>query len=276
MRTAGRIQSALISALFMLFGAIGNGDNLIRPPFFCLATIFLCAEIIALGVKNRKYPLSILLFLMGATMGFFLGKGIGALLFLIFIMNIAYALPQLKLSSSNIAPFYLTANYVIIPYLIGALAVFRGIKADDFIMILTLAAFFLAKTGVKDFFEKNKNKNYQASLILLVFGLALLFVNFFDEPLFVVGLIIYPLMILLIILRLANNNDRLSQLVAINIIIRIGYGMLLTLLGMLIFKSYDADIAVVTIFYLSIILPHFYMFAKYLKGVESFKIGARK
>jgi 4-hydroxybenzoate polyprenyltransferase len=179
------------------------------------------------------------------------GRGV-AVVALSVAIGVAYSTRPLLLSyRTSIAHLALAVAYVAVPFGLGAVASGGSLDASDGVFAAGLFCLFLSRIVLKDFRDRDalygkptlllrwgKTRTCAASLVALLAGDALLSAGV--EPTLVLVLQLFVIAIAWMLHRLLHANHERDEQVAIGIGARVGNGLLLTTLGVLLLAENGA------------------------------------
>jgi len=200
-----------------------------------------------------------------------------------------YSLPPARLSYRTfLAPLTLAVAYVGIPYWAGVVVVGGRLGISDLPLITALYLLFAARIILKDFRDRDgdaafgkptfllkygKRATCLLSLLALCAGGALLFVSLADSWWLAVLLQGYVASIIIMLYRLYRVNGRKDEQLSIGVGAKMGNGLLVTLLGVLILANQGADWTVQVIFGLALTALYMLNFIDFLRHPERAFIG---
>jgi 4-hydroxybenzoate polyprenyltransferase len=173
------------------------------------------------------------------------------------LVNYIYSLPPFKLSyRTHFAPLILSVAYVFIPYWLGAVVTHSEIKGQELFFIAGLLFLFFGRIILKDFRDRKGDALYgkptfllrygkKATCLLSLFSIILgnisIFVGLPTKNLIIIfALELYLLGIIFMLYKLSKVADHESEQTAIGIGAKMGNGLLLTILGLLVLVEYEA------------------------------------
>jgi 4-hydroxybenzoate polyprenyltransferase len=181
------------------------------------------------------------------------GRGV-AVVALSVAIGVAYSTRPLLLSyRTSFAHLVLAVAYVAVPFALGAVASGGSLDASDGVFAAGLFCLFLSRIVLKDFRDRRGDALYgkptlllrcgkthtcAASLIALLAGEAL--VSASVEPALVLILQVFVVAIAFMLRRLHRVEDDRDEQVAIGIGARVGNGLLLTTLGVMLLAENGA------------------------------------
>lgn len=200
------------------------------------------------------------LHLAGAAGAAAAGAVLGPVGLALAIMSVAigrlYSLPPVPLSyRTYLAPAALGVAYVLIPYGFGLVAAGAGPRPADAVFAGSLYALFLARINLKDFRDREGDARYGRPTLLLRFGKGMTCVVsgaalIAGNALLLAALRPVPLVGLLVELfagaiawqlrALWQAQGTRAEQVAIGIGARVGNGLLISVLGLLVLRSQGA------------------------------------
>jgi 4-hydroxybenzoate polyprenyltransferase len=200
-----------------------------------------------------------------------------------------YSLPPARLSYRTfLAPLTLAVAYVGIPYWAGVVVVGRSLGMPDLPLITALYLLFAARIIIKDFRDREgdaafgkptfflmygKRATCLVSLCALCAGDALLVASLADRWWLAALLQIYIASITILLHRLYRVGGRKDEQLSIGVGARMGNGLLVTLLGVLILANQGAGWAVQVIFGLALAALYMLNFIDFLRHPERAVIG---
>jgi len=173
------------------------------------------------------------------------------------LINYIYSLPPLKLSyRTHFAPLILSVAYVFIPYWLGTVVAQSAIGTQEWFFIAGLLFLFFGRIILKDFRDRKGDALYgkptfllrygkKATCLLSLFSIILgnisIFVGLPTKNLIIIfALELYLLGIIFMLYKLSKVADHESEQTAIGIGAKMGNGLLLTILGLLVLVEYEA------------------------------------
>ena len=200
-----------------------------------------------------------------------------------------YSLPPARLSYRTfLAPLTLAIAYVGIPYWAGVVAVGGSLETSDLPLVTALYLLFAARIILKDFRDREgdaafgkptfllkygKRATCLLSLCALCAGDALPLVSLTDRWWLAVLLQIYIVSITIMLYRLYRVGGRRDEQLSIGVGAKMGNGLLVTLLGVLILANQGADWIVQLIFGLALTALYTLNFIDFLRHPERAVIG---
>jgi 4-hydroxybenzoate polyprenyltransferase len=178
-------------------------------------------------------------------------------------INIAYSLPPLRLSYRTfLVPFVLATGYVVVPYLLGIVVAKGTFTSTDTLFLASLYALFLARINLKDFRDRAGDSKFGkptfllrfgkpatifASQVFLWLGTALAVTSFLrSQPAILVSLV-YASLISWLLIRLRSIDEGPAEQVVIGVAAKVGNGLLLSFLAILLLGSEHAPSWVYTL-----------------------------
>lgn len=200
-----------------------------------------------------------------------------------------YSLPPVKLSYRTfLAPPALAAAYVGIPYLAGVVTVGERLEAFDLPLLAALFLLFVGRIVLKDFRDREgdaahgkptfllrygKKRTCLVSLAAVCAGDALLVAALSDEWWLAALLQPYVASVLVMLHRLYQAEKRREEQIAIGVGAKMGNGLLITLLGVLILAGQDAEQSARVAFALALIALYAVNFVDFLRRPDRAAIG---
>jgi 4-hydroxybenzoate polyprenyltransferase len=174
------------------------------------------------------------------------------LMVLSLVVNVAYSLPPLRLSyRTYFVPFVLAIGYVLIPFGLGLVLTHIHPGLGDLMFAAALYSLFLARINLKDFRDREGDSEFgkptlllargkpitiMASNVTLWLGMGLLVITFWHSaPGFIVALAVgYGILMSWLLVKLAATKPGPRELVIIGVAAKVGNGLLLSLLAILL------------------------------------------
>ena len=192
-----------------------------------------------------------------------LGSAMGVRETLIILMSLmlayAYSLKPVLLSHRTFAtPLVLAGAYVVVPYMLGATIAGGGIDRREWGLIAALVALFIGRIILKDFRDRAGDEMFGKQTILLRFGKdatcaasgaaviagnALLLLALSPAPALAALLELFVVAILAMFYRLWKSDGHDDEQFAIGVAAKMGNGLLLTVLGLLLLRYRHAPLA---------------------------------
>jgi len=179
------------------------------------------------------------------------------------VINIVYSLPPLRLSYRTIsAPIILALAYVVIPYLLGVVLAGGRLGRSDALFAGGLYLLFLARINLKDFRDRAGDAKFHKPTLLLRYGkpitvtvsqitlwLGLFLTAQALQPRWLADLLAgaYGLQISWLLVRLAATLPGLHEQVVIGVAAKIGNGLLLSLLALLLLTTASASVWIIAL-----------------------------
>jgi 4-hydroxybenzoate polyprenyltransferase len=218
------------------------------------------------------------------------GPAVGVLVLLSVVLYAQYSLPPLRVSHRPLlTPFYLALGYSALPYVIGVSVAGDHLGARDALLLPALVCLFLARIVLKDFrdrrgdalagkptflIRRGKPATCAFSLAALAVGSALLLAALHDTPLLAAGTLPFLAALALLQVRLASARALLDEVILIGLGARIGNGLLLTLLGLVLLNAQGAEMAAQVALFGIAAGAHGYLLVSYLRDPGSFTFGS--
>lgn len=203
--------------------------------------------------KVNKRTLIIMGMISGASsiiLSIFLGKIPFVLMIIIFLININYSLPPIRISfRTALVPFFLSLGYSVLPFLIGYFAFTNSINGHGLILVAGLYFLFIARISLKDFRDRKGDKAVGKQTILLKFGkntvlllsstslvIGVILTLFGSGANFSVGICMIVLMLMssFFLLNLFRSTKLEDELLSIGLAARFGNAAIILLLGFFI------------------------------------------
>lgn len=216
-----------------------------------------------------------------------------ALIALSLVINLAYSLKPIQISHHPIlAPLFLPFGYVVVPFLIGITTTGSGLKLVNLILLLGLYLLFVGRIILKDFRDRKGDALGGKKTFLLQYGKKATILVSLSAVLMGYGIII-PLIIkevgapalLLALFALANIGmlyrlysapEGTKEQAAIGVGAKMGNGMLLLLIALLVLKLETAKpptLLAVSVFF---VFLYGYNFVLYLLKPEESVIAYKR
>jgi 4-hydroxybenzoate polyprenyltransferase len=227
---------------------------------------------------------------VGILCGALAGPLVGVLVLASVIFYAQYSLPPLRVSHRPLlTPFYLALGYSALPYLIGVIVAGDRPGARDALLLPALVCLFLARIVLKDFRDRRgdalagkptfllrygKPATCLFSLTALTVGSALLLADLRDTPLLAAGTLPFLAALAVLQLRLARARALLDEVIVVGLGARIGNGLLLTLLGLVLLRAQGAEVAAEVALYGITAGAHVFLLVSYLRDPGSFTFGS--
>jgi 4-hydroxybenzoate polyprenyltransferase len=226
---------------------------------------------------------------VGTVCGVLASPAVGALVILSVVFYAQYSLPPLRVSHrSLLTPFYLALGYSVMPYVVGVCVAGDWLGPRDALLLPALFCLFLARIVLKDFRDRagdalagkptfllchGKPATCAFSLAALAVGSALLLAALRETPLLAAGTLPFLSALALLQLRLARARTLLDEVILVGLGARIGNGLLLTLLGLVLLRAQGAEAAAQAVLYALTAGAHGYLLVSYLRDPGSFVFG---
>lgn len=307
--TMVRWRAAVVLVLFLLIGGAWHG--LVLSPNLLLAMVsivmsYACATSandladFAIDMINLPADPSRPLVTKRATRGDLMGACVLAglialacgaligwravvLLLVAALINVAYSLPPSKISHRPLlTPLFLPLGYVIIPYLLGVVAMGSSIGRAEVMFIAALYLLFVGRIILKDFRDRKGDAAHGKKTFLLTYGkgmtivvslgaIAAGYLLLITSMYLQVGgvsilLGIFGSAAAAMLWRLKQAEPGRPEQNAIGVGAKMGNGGLLTVLGLLILHSQAASIEmlwVLTLFFAVLYLSNMIMFLRH-------------
>lgn len=175
------------------------------------------------------------------------------------LINYIYSLPPLKLSyRTHFAPLILSVAYVFIPYWLGTVVAQSAIGKQDLFFVIGLLSLFFGRIILKDFRDRKGDALYGKptfllrygkkatcllSFVSIILGNTFLFIGLPTKNLVIIfALELYLVGIIFMLYKLYKVSDHEDEQTAIGIGAKMGNGLLLTILGLLVLVEYGAPV----------------------------------
>lgn len=208
------------------------------------------------------------------------------------LINYIYSLPPLKLSyRTHFAPLILSIAYVFIPYWLGSVVTHSAIQGQELFFIVGLLFLFFGRIILKDFRDRKGDALYGKptfllrygkkatcllSFISIVLGNIFIFVGLPTKNLIIIfALELYLIGIIFMLYKLSKVADHESEQTAIGIGAKMGNGLLLTILGLLVLLEYNAPAQTQILFVIVITVIFLLNFFMLVRKPEYAVIGYR-
>ena len=214
------------------------------------------------GAANIRdlYQLHFLAMILSLGFAFLISWEAVGIIAVSLLINYLYSAKPFRLSyQTYLAPILLTMAYVGIPYWLGLLISNAWFTDQDYFFLGALMTMFLGRIILKDFRDRKGDALYgkqtfllrhgktatcAVSVISILAGNLLLLATFAREAIWLMLLMqFYFLAIFFILWKLFKTADLSREQIAIAIGAKMGNGLLLTTLGILILIEYSAPIA---------------------------------
>lgn len=206
--------------------------------------------------KRELYVLHALSAALALFAAFLIGPRGLIVVALSLLISYAYSVQPLRLSyRTYLAPLMLSVAYVLIPYWLGLVAAQASFNSGDWLFAGALLALFGGRIVLKDFRDRTGDARYGKPTLLLRFGEGLtclvslasvlvgnlmLFVALGPDPRVAVLLELFLVAVYSMLLRLRRARLHDDEQLAIGVGAKMGNGLLITVLGLLILSSQGA------------------------------------
>jgi 4-hydroxybenzoate polyprenyltransferase len=227
---------------------------------------------------------------LGVACGALAGPIVGGMVLISVVLYAQYSLPPLRVSHRPLlTPFFLALGYSALPYLIGVVVAGDRLGARDVFLLPALVCLFLARIVLKDLRDRRgdavagkptfllrhgKPATCAFSLAALAAGSVLLLAALRDVPLLAAGTLPFLAALAVLEVRLARARALLDEVILVGLGARIGNGLLLTLLGMVLLRGQGADPTAQVVLYGIIAGAHLSLLISYLRDPGSFTFGS--
>jgi 4-hydroxybenzoate polyprenyltransferase len=218
------------------------------------------------------------------------GPPVGVLVLLSVVLYAQYSLPPLRVSHRPLlTPFSLALGYSALPYAIGVVVAGDHLGPRDVFLLPALVCLFLARIALKDFRDRRgdalagkptfllrygKRATCAFSLAALAVGSVLLLLALRDVPLLAAGTLPFIAALAVLQVRLARAGALLDEVILIGLGARIGNGLLLTLLGVVLLRAQHADLTAQAVLYGVTCGAYLSLLVSYLRDPGSFTFGS--
>jgi 4-hydroxybenzoate polyprenyltransferase len=226
---------------------------------------------------------------LAVALGLATDPGATGIILLSVVIGALYSLPPARLSYRTfLAPLTLAVAYVGIPYWAGVVVVGESLRTTDLPLLTALYLLFAARIFLKDFRDREgdaafgkptfllkygKRATCLASLCGLSAGDALLVASLADRWWLAILLQLYIVSIMIMLYRLYRVSSSEDEQLSIGVGAKMGNGLLVTLLGVLILANQDADWITQFIFGLALTAIYMLTFIDFLRHPERAVIG---
>jgi len=217
------------------------------------------------------------------------GPAAAGIMLLSVVIGALYSLPPARLSYRTfLAPLTLTVAYVGIPYWAGVVVAGGSLGMPDLPLLMALYLLFAGRIILKDFRDREgdaafgkptfllkygKRATCLVSLCALCAGDALLVASLAERWWLAVLLQLYVASVVIMLYRLYRVSSRKDEQLSIGVGAKMGNGLLVTLLGVLILANQDADWITQLIFGLALTALYTLNFIDFLRHPERAVIG---
>jgi chlorophyll synthase len=218
-----------------------------------------------------------------------IGPAAAVIMLLSVVIGVLYSLPPVALSYRTLlAPLTLAVAYVGIPYWAGVVAVGGSLRIFDLPLMGALYLLFAGRIILKDFRDREGDAAYGKPTILLEYGKqatclmsfgavcagdALLVATLAERWWLAALLQVYVAGIVVMLYRLYRVEGREYEQLSIGVGARMGNGLLVTLLGVLVLDSQGADWITQVAFGLALAAFHALNFIDFLLHPDRAVIG---
>jgi 4-hydroxybenzoate polyprenyltransferase len=220
-----------------------------------------------------------------------LGREALALTGLSLLIGLVYSIGPLRLSyRTYLAPLVLAVAYVLLPYGLGTVAAGAAPSGRGLVLAGALFLFFVGRINLKDFRDRAGDAMYGKPTLLLRFGKpATCWVSFaaiaagnvllfaaLDPGVVLGGLLeLYLVAVYAMLLRLRATEGHDAEQTAIGTLAKMGNGLLVTVLGLLVLESHGAPLPDQLIFATSTAAAYGLAFAVLITHPDQAVIGYR-
>ena len=217
------------------------------------------------------------------------GSGAAGIMLLSVVIGVLYSLPPARLSYRTfLALLTLAVAYVGIPYWAGVVVAGETLRTSDVPLLTALYLLFAGRIILKDFRDREgdaafgkptfllkygKKATCLASLCALCAGDAILVAALADSRWLAALLQLYIASIVTMLYRLYRASSRKDEQLSIGVGAKLGNGLLITLLGILILSNQGADWITQFIFGLALTALYTLNFRDFLRHPEQATIG---
>lgn len=229
---------------------------------------------------------------VGVVCGALASPVVGALVLGSVVLYAQYSLPPLRISHRPLlTPFCLAAGYSALPYAVGVYVTGDRLGPRDALLLPALVALFLSRIVLKDLRDRRgdaaagkptfvlrygKPATCAFSLGALAVGSALLLAALRETPLLAAGSLPFLAGLALLQARLARARALLDEVIVVGLGARVGNGLLLTLLGLLLLRGQGAGVAAQAALYAVAAGAHVHLLVSYLRDPGSFVFGSER
>ncbi len=209
------------------------------------------------------------------------------------LVNLIYSLPPIKISHRPIiTPLFLPIGYVIIPFLIGRSIYDNRLSLTSLMLIVALYSIFVGRIILKDFRDREgdqkmgkktfllvygKKKVLQTSAVAFSFGYILLLIILILNFGLLSTLTIFYFLLLLWTILLINNSHKINdEQLAIGLGAKIGNGLLITVLTIIVLYINNAPQKIIVISVIFLMILYGYNIYKFIKFPQSAVIAYKK
>lgn len=226
---------------------------------------------------------------LGVALSLAISPGAAGIMALSLVISVIYSMPPVKLSYRTfLAPLTLAVAYVGIPYWLGVVIVGEDLEAFDLPLMAALYMLFVSRIVLKDFRDREGDAAYGKPTFLLKYGKSAtcmvsfaalcigdaLLVSALAERWWLAALLqLYVLSVILMLRRLYRTGDRKDEQLSIGVGARMGNGLLITLLGVLVLASSGADWISQITFSLALMAFYAVNFVDFLRHPDRAVIG---
>jgi 4-hydroxybenzoate polyprenyltransferase len=226
---------------------------------------------------------------LAVALGLAAGPGAAGIMLLSVVIGALYSLPPARLSYRTfLAPLTLAVAYVGIPYWAGVVVVGESLRTSDLPLMTALYLLFAGRIILKDFRDREgdaafgkptfllkygKKVTCLASLCALCAGDALLVASLANWWWLAALLQLYIVSIAIMLYRLYRVSSRKDEQLSIGVGAKMGNGLLVTLLGVLILSNQGADWVTQSVFGLALTALYTLNFIDFLRHPERAIIG---
>jgi 4-hydroxybenzoate polyprenyltransferase len=227
---------------------------------------------------------------VGIACGALAGPVVGLLVVLAVVFYAQYSLPPLRVSHRPlVTPIYLALGYTAPPYVIGVFIAGDRPGAGDAFLLPALVCLFLARIVLKDFRDRKgdalagkptfllrhgKPATCAFSLTALAAGSVLLLAGLRGTPLLAAATLPFLSGLALLKVRVARAVALVDEVILVGLVARIGNGLLLTLLGLVLLRATGAEVAAQVALYCITAGTHAHLLVSYLRDPGSFTFGS--
>ena len=220
------------------------------------------------------------------------GPAAAGIMALSLAVGVLYSLPPVRLSYRTfLAPPTLAAAYVVIPFSVGVVIAGERPGASDLPLVAALYLLFVGRIVLKDFRDREgdaahgkptfllrygKKTTCLVSLAAVCAGDAFLTIALSEEWWLAVLLQAYVAGALIMLRRLYRVSGRTEEQLAIGVGAKLGNGLLITLLGVLVLASSGADRANGATFVLALMVFYAINFVGFLRRPDRAAIGYKR
>ena len=246
------------------------------------------------GEANEKelYVLNIITSILALVIVIPIGWNAVAIMSISLLISYIYSIEPIKISyRTHFAHIFLSIAYVLVPYCLGVFTASKNFIQGDFIFMSAFTILFFGRIILKDFRDRRGDSKYGKPTFLLKYGknatclisvisvavgnFILMFYAFDFGPLLLGILQVYFLCIYFMAYLLWKAPTPEKEQESIGIGAKMGNGLILTILGLLVLQEYGAPKAHSIIFASIVTLMFLVSFTLLLKNPKLANVGYR-